>query len=781
VRRIAISALLFATLASGQWLGPTFRVPDTFGLPRRYLCMVHDPDLGVMYIAGDESDSILVVDDQTYRPVERFSVGVSSGIGALARPHDRPLLFCALCDRDRVVALDCETHQPVAQYDVGGHPAGLLYCGAEGKMYVANWSYTGSVSVIDLNVDSVVATIPRIDASYLNQGMCYSPGSRRLFCINARDNEVVVIDALSDTVLARVRMDGWPTALVYNTVNNRVYVACKEDGLYSIDAATLSVTAVLQEVGLALALACDSVRNRVYVPVESTLVVVDGTADTVIGRVAIDGNTEWVGFDSPSNKAIVVSEYDSWSDNPYTVAVVDGDSLALVRMLSGPGYLDAIGQWGSNGDVFCAGDGMVGVYDAVRSRPVGMLTDWCDVLSLSADSVGGKLYCVSDWPHQVIVLDQETNRVRTTIPLTHYPGPVCFNTVDRKVYVGSEETEGPGIVTVLDGVGDTLIGEIELGGTPDLLAYNRDEDVLYATGGGPCPISVVDGKGDSVIGYVETEVMPETLAYNVALRKLYAISYDGAVAVIDPRTNRQIKYIDVGGYVGQAALNSSGSRLYIGGYRADSVYVIDCTHDTLVRAISVTAGSPSVLCYDAIDDLLYVGSSFSADSGFLSVIDCARDEAITVLPVETRRLLHDRQTNAVYVLGYSHITVIDGQSRTILRTFETDFHPDYIASAKGWPCVYVGANDGPYISVINKAPGPAEMGVQTVPDAQATVVRGRLNWTGTLAVMYDMGGRRVLDVHRGGNDVSRLRPGVYFIRQNGVRRGTYARKIVIAD
>jgi hypothetical protein len=71
------------------------------------------------------------------------------------------------------------------------------------------------------------------------------------------------------------------------------------------------------------------------------------------------------------------------------------------------------------------------------------------------------------------------------------------------------------------------------------------------------------------------------------------------------------------------------------------------------------------------------------------------------------------------------------------------------------------------------------MAVQAKPDAQATVVRGRLDWTGTLAVMYDKSGRRVWDLHRGGNDVSRLQPGVYFVRQNGVPRGTYARKVVI--
>jgi hypothetical protein len=62
---------------------------------------------------------------------------------------------------------------------------------------------------------------------------------------------------------------------------------------------------------------------------------------------------------------------------------------------------------------------------------------------------------------------------------------------------------------------------------------------------------------------------------------------------------------------------------------------------------------------------------------------------------------------------------------------------------------------------------------------QATIVRGSLVWTGTLGVMYDKCGRRVADVHRGANDMSRLQPGVYFVRENGVRRGTFARKVVI--
>jgi YVTN family beta-propeller protein len=772
VRRIAISALfVLATLAFGQWLDTAFRVPDTFGLPRGLLSLAHDPDLGVMYIAGDESDSILVVDDQTHRPVERFGVGINSGVGALVRPSNRSVLFCALGDCDQVVALDCGTHRAVASYNVGHQPGGLFYCDALSKLYVANWD-DSSVSVIDLNTDSVVSNIHGIDTRWLCQWMCYAQGPRRAFCIDQKYSEVVAIDVTSDTVVARIPVGGPASALSYNPANNRVYCACWGGRLFSIDAATCSVATVLPERVWALSLACDSARNRVYVPVESALVVIDGTADTVMGKVAVFGWSEWAAFDSRCDRIVVVNEYSSWCDNPYNVAVINADSLVLVRLLSGPSYLDAVVQWDSNADVFCAGCGMVGVYDCMRCRPVGVLAIGCDVLSLSADSAGGKLYCVTDWPHQVIVIDPATNRVRTSIPLTHYPGPVCFNTLNRKVYVGSEQTEGPGIVTVLDGVGDTLLREVVVGCTPAALAYNPDDDVIYAA----CDssISVIDGKADSVIGYAQTDASPGDLVYNAPKRKLYAIRYDG-ITVVDPLTNRQVKYIETARYVEHYVLNSTGSRLYMG-FAHDSLYAFDCVRDTLAGAIAVTRNA-NALCYDAADDLLYVGSSFSSDSGSLAVIDCATGSVVTVLPVETRHLYYDRQTNAIYVLGYRHIIVIDAQSRTVLRTFATGFHPELIASSPGLTGVYVC--DGAEIAVIRKASGPAEMAVQATPDAQATVVRGRLNWTGTLAVMYDKCGRRVADVHSGGNDVSRLQPGVYFIRQNGVRRGTYARKVVV--
>ena len=167
-------------------------------------------------------------------------------------------------------------------------------------------------------------------------------------------------------------------------------------------------------------------------------------------------------------------------------------------------------------------------------------------------------------------------------------------------------------------------------------------------------------------------------------------------------------------------------------------------------------------------------------NGKVSVIDCAKNSLIDTIPVSAQFIYADSATDALYCLGERDLAVVDGKTRAVMRTFRVRSWPARMASASNWPYVYVAGDYNSCLSLIHKASGPAEMAVRATPDVQATVVRGRLDWTGTLAVMYDMGGRRVLDVHRGANDLTGLLPGVYFVRQNGVRRGTYARKVIIS-
>jgi YVTN family beta-propeller protein len=426
--------------------------------------------------------------------------------------------------------------------------------------------------------------------------------------------------------------------------------------------------------------------------------------------------------------------------------------------------------------VFVAGggDSYVAAFDGKSDRRVGMWTSWSYTMAVHADAVADKLYCLS-YPSQVIVVDPATNRRVAGIAVADYPVAVCFNTVDRKVYVACESEEG-GALEVLDGVGDSLLTEVDVEGTPTLLAFNPSDDILYAADPSSYWIQAISGKTDSVLDYVLVPERPVGLVYNEAQDKLYSFGPDGVVAVIKPDLSGVICRIRIAAGLSLFALNSAGTRLYCGNYDLTLVYVIDCVQDRLACAVPVVAPLAS-LCCSSNDNVLYCGSY----SDELSVIDRAKNCLVDTIPVAAQFIYADSATDAIYCLSGRDLAVVDGETRTVMRTFDLGTHASALASAAGWQYVYLADEGDPYLLLVRKASGPTEMAVQATPDAQATVVRGRLDWAGTLAVMYDMGGRRVADVHRGGNDVSRLRPGVYFVLQNGVRRGTYARKVVIAN
>lgn len=434
--------------------------------------------------------------------------------------------------------------------------------------------------------------------------------------------------------------------------------------------------------------------------------------------------------------------------------------------------VDAVCISDARAGVFIAGDEYVVAIDGKTDRRIGLWADDCYPVAFCTDAAAGKLYCLS-YPPLVTAIDQATDSLLANVPLDYYSETACLNTVDRKVYVAGAEY-GLRTIAVLDGVGDSLLTEIAVDGEPTLLAYNPTDDVLFAAGGS-YDIQAIDGKADSVIDYFQVNELPTGLVYNDAQHKLYSLGKNGTVAVIDPSVHGVNTRIQVGAGLGCFALNSSGSRFYCGSPRHDSVYVIDCVQEGMVCAIPV-AGPPVALCYDSPHDRLY--SASSADSG-LSVIDCARNMVVATVPVAAQYLYYDSTSDAVYCLGENKLTVVDGQTGAIVRTLASGSYPAGIASAPGWTRVYAGCGDNSYLSVVRKSAGPAEMAVQAAPEPQATVVRRSLRFAGKAqAVLFDMSGRWVDNLHPGPNDVSGLAPGVYFLRE-AQAQAQAVRKVII--
>jgi hypothetical protein len=127
--------------------------------------------------------------------------------------------------------------------------------------------------------------------------------------------------------------------------------------------------------------------------------------------------------------------------------------------------------------------------------------------------------------------------------------------------------------------------------------------------------------------------------------------------------------------------------------------------------------------------------------------------------------------------------VLDGASNRVIKTI--DIPARMVGWAWNWTQnrLYVECEPGGKLAVIRDSGGYAVEEPKATstenPAALTTIVRGVLNLQSATSnlqseiVLLDISGRKVLDLRAGASNVSRLAPGVYFVRlASGEERGT---------
>jgi YVTN family beta-propeller protein len=308
VRTIVSAVLLLATWASGQWLGEKLSLLDTFGIPAGHQSLAYNNHSRTVYLSGDKSDSILVIDADRCKSVARFPVG--RGVWAMCYNPTENKLYCAYAQADTVAVLDGTSHQMLAKVGVGGSAGTFCFDSLDNKMYVAN-KRSATVTVLDCGDDRVVTTLNGVhrDTTWLASRTCFAPARKTVYITSPLDSSVVAIDCSADTVLARIPVGAHPEALCYNPTNDRVYCACWGGGgaIFGIDAASNQVVSTVQQ-GCGGMMACDPVRNVLFVPAGDTLVVVDCSADTIAAEVGMpEYGADLVGYDPTGDKVYLAS------------------------------------------------------------------------------------------------------------------------------------------------------------------------------------------------------------------------------------------------------------------------------------------------------------------------------------------------------------------------------------------------------------------------------------------------------------------------------------------
>jgi YVTN family beta-propeller protein len=411
--------------------------------------------------------------------------------------------------------------------------------------------------------------------------------------------------------------------------------------------------------------------------------------------------------------------------------------------------------------------------------------------------------------------------LETTIPLDFSVDDQAWNPTNNHLYVCNNEL---GLVYVIDGATNQLLTHIRVASYPYALCVVPGTDKVYCTSGERDTLSVIDGAGDTLLRSRRVRGCPDWMICNTLMDKVYVNCIEDAMvrAYGGARDSLLAElWFGDGNDLSEMLWHPGTNRLFCAtdcNSAVDTVFIIDCQADTIVARIPI-GDSPSAICLNPADDLVYVASK-----NHVHVLSPTGDSVVAVIGGRPEtygvHLCADPVSNKVYEARGPRLYVIDGASRVTSDTIEVslgalvcdtrhaklyglgeplvviDTQTDSILLTIALPPgilssivrnstdsrVYVLGYNAEAVYVLrDSTTGVAEPGHKPSPERSQfpTVYRGVLHLHGdAAAVLLDMTGRPVAVLKPGINIANSLRSGVYFVRTAG---SALTRKVVIQN
>ncbi len=322
----------------------------------------------------------------------------------------------------------------------------------------------------NIAAQSIVGTI---DFSSVGEGkdvmprnIAVNPSSNLIYVSSKNDENVIVIDGLTNEVADIIKVNGLPQSITVNPVTNRIYViSYPQSEKLKISAST-----------------------QISDPFEDVVNVINGSTNKVVDDFK-------VGFDpveiavNPITNLIYVNEF----ENMYRV--IDGNTHEVV------GNINNVIHIGINPDankIYVSDHNQVKALDGATNQVVANI-DLKDDHNVSSKIIGvnpatNLIYTPvgfhkdNNLETNVRVIDGWTNEVIYLIPLNGWFNAIEINPTTNHIYL-SDITNN--FVSVIDGLTNDLIASIDVDGRPIALAINAETNLVYVVKKDSSDITVI--------------------------------------------------------------------------------------------------------------------------------------------------------------------------------------------------------------------------------------------------------------------------------------------------
>ena len=228
------------------------------------------------------------------------------------------------------------------------------------------------------------------------------------------------------------------------------------------------------------------------------------------------------------------------------------------------------------------------------------------------------------------------------------------------------------------------------------LAYNPEQDEVWgASWGGNC-VFAISCDSNKVVSSLALD-RPSYLAHDSAANKAY-VAFKGAdedsLAVIDGSTHQVVRKLQMPGAT-MPVWDPVSDRVYVSCQTTNSVAVVDCATDSLLKYIPVGA-CPIKMYINTLRRKLYV---LNFDDGTVSIVDMATNQVIKTVDVggTPNAGYYCRSADKFYSAGAPRqCIVIGGQSDTIVARITLPGNVEVLSATGNEDdgLVYLGAYAG---------------------------------------------------------------------------------------
>jgi YVTN family beta-propeller protein len=203
------------------------------------------------------------------------------------------VVYSANYDNDTISAIDTGSNQVVGlPISVGDGPYAMAITPNGKTLYVGN-SNSEDISVVDIQTNQIVATIP---TGYSAASMAVSPDGKTLY-FGSDDDAVLVIDTQTNQIVGDPILVGaglWALALTPD--GKKLYVASQEEGVvYVVDTQTRQVSSPIPvgETPIYIAITPDGKSAYVVNEDSDDVSVIDTQTNQVVGSPIPVGESPW--------------------------------------------------------------------------------------------------------------------------------------------------------------------------------------------------------------------------------------------------------------------------------------------------------------------------------------------------------------------------------------------------------------------------------------------------------------------------------------------------------